>query len=73
MANDKRNRGQQQNQEQNIGRNQQPGNQRSSEMESSQTVSNSPNQQSQRSGLGSSSKESLGSERNIDRREEIRE
>lgn len=73
MADNNRNRGQQKDQGLNRGQSEQVGNRSNKGMEQSQNVSSDQSQQSQRSGLGSTPRENTSSERNMDRREKIRE
>lgn len=73
MAEKNRNRGLQNDQGLNRGQSEQVGNRSNKGMEQSQDVSSDQSQQSQRSGLGSTPRENTSSERNMDRREKIRE
>lgn len=73
MAEKNRNRGLQNDQGLNRGQSEQVGNRSNQGMEQSQDVSSDQSQQSQRSGLGSTPRENTSSERNMDRREKIRE
>lgn len=73
MAEKNRNRGLQNDQGLNRGQSEQVGNRSNKGMEQSQNVSSDQSQQSQRSGLGSTPRENTSSERNMDRREKIRE